>query len=198
MKVHTKNLSIIVSLFAFVMTSAVCNAQGYSRSGKSEIYGMIQTMDSTDASGSGFKLDFDSTTVYGIGIGSNLTDHWNLNTDFLFGSADIDVSGSRATATEGDTDYFLWDINVDYNILAERLTPLVTGGIGLFNFNGDYNNGNSFSETNFSYNLGAGGRWDVTDNMMIKLIYRVTWTEIEDTDDNSDFSGVALSVAYMF
>jgi opacity protein-like surface antigen len=199
MKVNTRRFLtiIILGLFVFVMTSEVCNAQ-YSRSGKSEIYGMIQTMDSTDASATGVKLDFDSTTVYGFGFGSNLTDHWNVNTDLLFGSTDIDVSGSRATATAGDTDYVLWDINVDYNIMTERLTPLVTAGIGLFNMNGDYNNGNSFSETNFSYNLGAGGRWDITDNILVKLLYRITWTKIEDTDDTCDFSGISLSVAYMF
>ena len=46
MEFHTKKFStiIILSLLAFVMTSAVCSAQGGSRSGKTEIYGILETL----------------------------------------------------------------------------------------------------------------------------------------------------------
>jgi opacity protein-like surface antigen len=204
MKVHTRRFLtiIILGLFVFVMTSEVCNAQ-YSRSGKSEIYGMIQTMsgNTSDFSSSTYTIEnsgeFDDSTVFGFGIGSNFTDHWNVNMDLLFGSSDFTRIRQRpgySSTSVGDCDLFFWDINVEYNVFADRLTPLVTGGIGLANFS----IGSLISETDFTYNLGAGGRWDITDNIFVKALYRITWTELEDAKSNVDFDGICLSVGYMF
>lgn len=205
MKVHIKKFSIIIilSLLAFVMTSTVCSAQGYSRSDKGEIYGMVQTMsgNTSDFDPSYWSLEnsfeLDDSTVFGFGIGFNVTDHWNLNTDLLFGSADYARVARRpgsSTTITGDADLFLWDVNVDYNILTGQITPLVTAGIGFVSLDSD----NLFDETNFSYNLGAGGRWDITNNIFVKAIYRITWTELDDAEDNIDFDGISLSVGYMF
>ncbi len=213
MKVHTQKLStiVIVSLLAFVMTSAVCSAQDYSRSGKMELFGMLQTVSSWDMKfdfGGGLPnnsgWDLDSTTLYGLGFGVNPTDHFNVNMDLLFGNSDGEfvIPGVAVPAHSTDADIFLWDLNVDYNILASRLTPLVTAGIGLANISVDTSIpgvvNSSADETNFSYNVGVGGRWDITDNILVKLVYRITWTEIEDSNDKQDFSGVALTVAYMW
>ena len=214
MKVRTEKLSniIILCLFALILTPAICNAQQYSRKGKTEIFGMIQTVDSMDVKydylGWGnIGFEFDSTCIYGIGLGTNATDHWNLNFDFLYGNTDAKfaVSGMPTSPYSYSTDYFLCDFNVDYNILSDRLTPLVTAGIGVATidmktgYSGyGYGYSTSASESNFSYNLGAGGRWDITDNILIKLIYRVTWTQLEDANDRQAFSGVALFIAYMF
>lgn len=187
----------ILSLLAFVMASSVCSAQVWSRSGKTEFFGTFQTMGGGDASATGIALDYDDTTVYGFGFGHNFDNHWNLNTDFLFGSTDVDVSGSLATATKGDFDLWLWNVNLDYNFFEDRLTPLVTAGIGLFGTSGDYDNGASFSESNFSYNLGVGGRWDISDNLFLKAIYRITFHDLENAD-GPDFDGVMVSIGYMF
>jgi opacity protein-like surface antigen len=137
----------------------------------------------------------------------NLTDNWNFNFDFLYGNTDAKfvASGMPTSPYSYDTDYFLCDFNVDYNILPDRLTPLVTAGIGVATIDMDagypgygYSHHLSAGESNFSYNIGAGARWDITDNILIKLIYRVTWTQLEDANDNQAFSGVGLSIAYMF
>jgi len=213
MKIHTKKFSsiIIFSLLAFVMTSAVCSAQEYSRSGKTEIFGMVQMVGTNDIKFdlgwplNDFGAELDSTNIYGIGLGLNATDHWNMNMDLLFGSADgkfviqgVEIPSSLASV---DGNYFLWDINVDYNILTDRLTPLVTAGIGFANIKLDMSApdfSTDVSETHLSYNVGAGGRWDITDNILVKLIYRITWTQIDDANDKQKFDGVALSVAYMY
>jgi opacity protein-like surface antigen len=212
MGIHTKKYSsiVIISLFAFILTPTICNAQEYSRRGKSEIFGIIQTVDSMDV-----KYDylgwgnigfvFDSTNIYGIGFGTNATDHWNVNLDFLYGNTDakLAISGMPSSFYSYDTDYFLFNLNVDYNILPDRFTPLLTAGVGIAKIDMEvkqfgYGYNLSASESNFSYNVGAGGRWDITDNILIKLIYRVTWTQLEDANDKQDLSGVALSIAYMF
>ena len=144
-------------------------------------------------------LDMDSTIVYGIGYGYNLTDHWNFNMDLLFGSADADINIINVTVETQDMDYIMWDLNLDYNIFKSRLTPLVTAGIGVMDFGIDTTTRvGDVHESNFSYNLGAGVRWDVKDNILLKLIYRSTWTELDDAEDDQRLDGVSFSVAYMF
>ena len=196
---------IIISLLVFTMTASICSAEEYSRKGKAELFGAIQEMGSEEVEYPfthilPVTIDIDSTTVLGIGYGYNLTDHWNVNTDLLFGSADADVQISGLTVETEDMDYILWDINVDYNILKRRLTPLVTGGIGLMDFGIDTTalGVGKVHESNFSYNLGAGIRWDVKDNLLLKVIYRSTWTELRDADADQRYDGVSVSVAYMF
>lgn len=202
MKFHTKKFStiIILSLLAFVMTSAVCSAQEWSRSGKFEIFGILQTLsgDIEKYSSTWFggtwlehtvsgERGFDDAFVYGAGLGYNITDHWNLNTDFVFGSQDYYWKTESLETTES-MNVFLWNVNVDYNILAEPLTPLVSGGLGYAVYSGDEDS----VGTSFTFNIGAGGRWDISENVFIKATYRMTWIE---TDDQN---GIYLGVGYMF
>ena len=202
MKLQATKRSTItpVSLFLLAMAFSTCNAQEFTRKGQTEIFGMFQTMSSETISmfdinwGTRFDFKADETFIYGFGIGHNLTDHWNVNTDFLYGSQDWSLDMWWFVSGPTSTDIFLWDINVDYNILKGRLTPYVTAGIGLFNFIDDYD----FEETDFSYNLGAGARWDISDKFLLKAIYRFTWTDIEDTDDTAQFGGASISFGIKF
>ena len=184
---------ICLSLVVFIMTPIVCNAQEWSRKGKGEIFALGQQMtgDTTTETitGLGIELEVDDTIVGGFGIGFNFHDHLNLNMDMFFGSTDLIIKGYGAT----DTDLLGMDFNLDYNILKSRFTPMITGGIGFINFSGS-----GFDETDFSYNLGAGFRWDITDHFLIKGIYRATWTELEDTDDSILLDGISLSIGYVF
>lgn len=193
MKFHTKKFStiIILSLLAFVMTSAVCSAQGGGRSGKTEIYGILETLggysENVSFFGTTTKFGFDDAFVYGAGLGYNITDNWNLNTDFVFGSQDAYWERRTSKITES-VNVFLWNVNVDYNILAEPLTPLVSGGLGYAIYSGEEDS----IGTCFTFNIGAGGRWDISDNIFIKALYRMTWFETNDQD------GIYLGVGYMF
>jgi opacity protein-like surface antigen len=211
MNVRTTKLTIItiISLLVFTMTASFCSAQEYSRKGKTELFGTIQGMSSEEVvypftNILPVKLDIDSTTVYGVGYGQNLTDHWNFNMDLLFGYADTDVKIVHdvidVKVGSVEMDYILWDINFDYNIFKSRFTPLVTGGIGLMDFsiNTKATGVGEVNDTSFSSNLGAGVRWDVTDYLLLKVIYRSTWTEFSDADEDQRYEGVNFSVAYMF
>ena len=211
MNVQTTKLSTItiISLLVFTMTARLCSAQEWSRKGKTEFFATIQQMGSEKVEYSypdalppnvlPVKFDMDGTNIYGFGFGYNFSDHWNINTDLLFGSADTDVKIVDTTVETEDMDYVLWDINIDYNILKGRFTPLVTGGIGLMNFSIDTTtHAGNVHESNISTNLGAGIRWDVKDNLLLKVIYRSTWTEVHNADNDQRFDGISLSVAYMF
>lgn len=197
-KLRTVSLLTIMflSLIAFVMTSTVCSAQEWSRKDKGEIFALCQHMSGDTTSGLGIEMEVDDTTVGGFGIGSNFNDHLNLNADMFFGSTDM-IGRAYGVTVTADTYLFGMDFNLDVNILKSRFTPMVSGGIGFINFTGDFNGGD-FDETDFSYNLGAGFRWDVTDHFLIKGIYRATWTKLEDTDDSILLDGVSLSSGYVF
>jgi opacity protein-like surface antigen len=212
MNVQTTKLSTItiISLLVFTMTANLCIAQEWSRKGKSELFGTLQTMASETVEYSypdklptiqlPVTLEMDSTIIYGFGFGYNFTDHWNINTDMLFGSADTDVKVGNTKVETADMDYILWNINIDYNIWKSRFTPLITCGIGLMDFAIDTTatGVEKVHESNFSSNLGAGVRWDIKDNLLLKLIYRSTWTEVHKADNDQRYDGVSLSVAYMF
>jgi len=206
MNVQTTKLSTItiLCLLVFTVTAGVCSAQEWSRKGKTELFGTVQMIGSDEVDYSfpdelPVTLDLDGGYIYGIGLGYNMTDHWNLNTDLLFGSADADVKISGLKVDTEDMDYILWDINLDYNIWKERFTPLVTGGIGFMDFSIDTtSSAGEVDERDFSYNLGFGARWDVKDNLLLKVIYRSTWTELDNADSDQRFDSVSVSVAYMY
>lgn len=207
MNIRTTKLSTItiINLLVFTMTASICSAQEWSRAGKSELFGVIQNISSEEVkytfpAALPVTLDMDDAYVYGIGYGYNMSDHWNINIDLLFGSADTDVKINNVTVETEDMDYVLLDLNLDYNIWKSRFTPLITGGIGIMDFSIDTTavGVGKVDENNLSANLGAGVRWDVKDNLLLKLIYRSTWTELDDSGDDLQYDNVSLSVAYMF
>lgn len=195
----------IISLFVFVMTTGICSAQGWSRKGKTELFGSIQLLGSEEVKYTfsdmlPVRLDIDNAAIYGIGYGYNMTDHWNFNTDLLFGSADTDVKIVKTTAETEDMDYILFDINLDYNFWKSRFTPVVSGGVGIMDFSIDTSaiGVGDVDESSFSYNLGAGIRWDIKDNMLLKMMYRSTWTDLDDADKDMQYDGFSLNIAYMY
>jgi len=196
---------VIISLLVCTMTAGICNAQGWNRKGKTELFGNIQILGSEEVKYTftdilPVKLDIDSTAIYGFGYGYNMTDHWNINTDLLFGSADTDVKIVETKAETVDMDYILFDINLDYNFWKSRFTPLVTGGVGIMDYSIDTTatGVGDVDESDFSYNLGAGIRWDIKDNLLLKMIYRSTWTDFDDADNKMQYNSFCINIAYMY
>lgn len=189
-------LVIFFALLSGLVSSA--GAQEFSRGGRFEFFGTYQSMkgDTVTPYEFGSSAKFDNSAVYGFGLGFNLNDNFNLNTDFLFGTSDADISTFFGPATV-DTDLALWNVNLDYIILKERLSPFISGGIGVFNTHADVYF-DSIDETDFSYNYGVGIRWEATDNLFIKAKYRWTFIDFDDSDDNMRFEGLSISVGFMF
>lgn len=189
-------ITVFLTVMAFFLISNDCRSQDWDREGRTEIFVIGQQMDgdSTHDDFLGRDVEVDDTFVWGFGVGYNFNDHLNLNIGLWFGSTDIESGIFTA-----DTDLTGMDFNVDYNILEGPLTPLITGGIGFIHFDGELVLlGLDFSETNFSYNVGAGFRWDIDDNFLLKALYRFTWTKLEDTDDRIMLDGISVSIGYKF
>jgi len=191
---------ILFSVITLLITATPCGAQEWSRKNKAEIFGLGQSMSGDTTTGLGIELEMDDTTVGGFGLGFNLSENLNVYWDMFFGSTDF-TGRSAGPTLRADTDLFGIDFNLDYNILKSRFTPMITGGFGFINFSGTWLGGPTitmFDETDFSYNLGAGFRWDVTNHFLIKVIYRATWTKLEDTDKSLQLDGISASVGYVF
>jgi opacity protein-like surface antigen len=80
---------------------------------------------------------------------------------------------------------------------------LVSAGIGIFSGSLDDENFGNDSSTNttsaFSYNVGAGFRWDISKNFFMKATYRLIWADLfENSEDALMFNGVMVNLGYMF
>ena len=188
--------AFFIFLLAFMMRAAICDAQNCRESGGSELFGLIQQMNGDETTGIGLSMEISSSTGFGLGYGHNLNENLNINFDIFFSSADITASAFGITIT-GDSSLISMHINLDYNILQSRITPVITGGIGFINFSSDFV-GDTFDETDFSYNLGAGLRFDISENFFIKGFYRPIWTKLQDTDETIMLGGISIILGYMF
>jgi opacity protein-like surface antigen len=172
----------------------------WSRAYRTEVHPIVQVLSGDETTGydGPIKLETGTTPVFGAGMGLNLSDYLNVNTEFLMGRMDTVQSMPLVPGTEESRglNTWLWDINLDYNILKGRLAPLVTGGVGLMNF---HNHDENRDETHFSYNLGVGARWDITDRIALRVIYRALWTtKLEEAGDPFQFDCVAANLIFMF
>lgn len=205
-----KPLFICFAFFMIFFTSAsICSAQGareWIRYGKGELFAFIQNIDGEEGTLDSLvpieiKAEIKDTIIGGAGFGYNVNDHININSDIWFGPSDINIIFPLAEF-EVDVSLFGMNFNVDYNLLKKRFTPLVTGGIGfiyLYEYgSGDPANFINDSETSFSYNLGAGFRWDIYHDLTVKAVYKYHWTEFDDFKDKIKLNGFYLAIAYLF
>jgi len=176
--------------------------QPANRHGKTEGYLIFQpTSGDSIGSNSLFEQKTDDTTFIGLGIGVNSKKGGlNFNTEFVFGSTNIlyEFSDGRGN-TQSDTfpydlTIFGTSLNADYNFLNSRLTPLLTGGIGWYYFAYDVPGAYDilFSGSEFSYSVGGGARWDITDKFFMKGLYKMTSTS------SFSFNGISLNLGYVF
>lgn len=159
------------------------------------------TIEDTISSKYGATIEIEDTTFYSFGAGMNVDDHFNLNFDAaFFTNFDFKLVDSGGVIDHADVDSMSMNLNVDYNFFKSRFTPLVSAGIGFIRFDGNWDNtfiGN-FSEVDFTYNLGIGARWDITDAIAFNAIYRNMWVEIQDADDATKFDGISFNLLIFF
>jgi opacity protein-like surface antigen len=184
-------------------------AEEWSRAGRFELFlfgqGMAEDQAHETVGGVRVTSEVDDFIAYGIGGGYHINDYLSVNVDLFGASTDLKVSGGALTLKE-DSDVSGLDLNIDLFPFPGRFSPFVTAGIGYVTFFEDidddddcycYYDADEFS-SEFSFNAGAGIRWDFSDHLFVKALYRATWTDLEDTNESFKFHGFSMFAGYLF
>jgi opacity protein-like surface antigen len=108
-------------------------------------------------------------------------------------------------------------MNGTYNFFQSRLTPFVTGGLGWTWIDTNIASEppqagcwwtwygyvctswqNTKTVDAFSYQLGAGIRYDVSDSFVVQGSYRMTWMNLKDAEGTPNIDGFQLSIGWKF
>ena len=148
---------------------------------------------------------------FGVGVSYNINPHFNLGGEFLWVSQDYDATVQAAPGNpsgsyvgRGSVDLASFMFNATWHILAGPVTPYLQAGIGSTTVDSNIPSGPpgnfcwyypwwgyycgtyvpTATQTSFSYNAGAGIRWDFSREMFMRFGAQQQWT---------DFSGTAES-----
>jgi opacity protein-like surface antigen len=172
----------------------------FSRQNKFEVYGLGQYLHSYDTKFPGaVTMKMDDTGLGGAGFAYHFNDFLSVRGDFMFGPATLHTVGSDGTELNPSESAFLQTgrFNLDYNMINRRLTPVLTAGIGYQYLQIDtdqtylvpgpygwyYVTDSYYYETDFTWNVGAGFRWNVTDNFFIKVMGGAQWLQYDNADN---------------
>lgn len=187
-----KTMSSKVRVILFFLLLFVSIFPGKSYGQFLEVFAVGQQMNGDKTTGLGKQLELSNNFMGGIGAGLNIQ-NFNLNMDFLFGSTEITIDNAKL-----DSKLFLFDVNLDYSFFNYSISPIITAGLGSVNFSDSFVKIESLSENDFSYNAGFGLRLALSDQYLLKGLYRATWTKIKDTDNSVMFNGISIIVGYIF
>lgn len=172
----------------------------FARQNKMDVYGIGQYLHQDDAkftgaSGQTTRLKLDDTGLGGFGFAYHFNDFLAVHADFMLGPATFTVVPPQGASYEfGDNGLISSGrFNLDYNIINRRITPFITAGIGYQYMQVDqgywYHYGyyyyDYYSETDFTWNVGAGVRWNITDNFFIKVTGGAQWLTYQGADNIS-------------
>jgi opacity protein-like surface antigen len=143
---------------------------------------------------------------FGIGISYNINPHLNLGGEFLWVSQDYEstIQGTGgAYVGRGSVDIGSFMFNATWHFLAGPVTPYLSGGIGSTTVDSNIPSGPpgnycwyypwwgyycgtyvpTATQTAFSYNAGAGIRWDFSRDMFMRFGAQQQWTDFSGTTD---------------
>jgi opacity protein-like surface antigen len=148
--------------------------------------------------------------IIGGAVGTHLTDDLRVELEVAYSENDVDRidyfdadDGSRDDyAASGKFGTLTFMANLWYDIpLSEELTPYIGGGAGLAIVDGkesydDFFDGENIfdsSEVAFAFQVGAGLRWQVLENVALDVGYRLRGIDGPDFERNDDLTGASTS-----
>ena len=177
--------SLALAALTVIAGASVVSAEDFHRAHKFETFAVGQWAGCDKSSALHFSKDFGG----GLGLGYNLTDHFNLNTDVVFSQVKIASGGVNVS---DNTTHISGHVNADAYIFQGPLTPFVTGGLGVDDYDG--RNGVP-AKAALSYKVGAGLRWDINSTIFAKAVYRIAFADIQNSER---FHTVSLMLGVKF
>jgi opacity protein-like surface antigen len=198
----------------------------YERAQHADLYGIGQYLHTETITFEGPLGDFDmelgDTGLGGVGFAYHFNTYLSIRGEFMFGGSafrgDIPTEGGTTISVKQDTLIHTGRLNLDYNIINRRLTPFITGGIGYQYLETELSHlppvqycwwdpwwgwicttGEPVAiETDFTWNAGAGLRWDINDHVFIKALVGANWVQFNDAKDITTQIEAAFSLGVTF
>ena len=172
----------------------------------------------------GSELSVDSTMGWGLSFAWNWTDKWNLSYRYQSTKPDytalvvpeedsIEVPRTIAHEMSKSTHQF----NVTYNFSRKAFTPFVVAGIGWSKLDSNvpttavpgvgcwwdpwwgyicFADWKTYETSQFTYNLGAGVRWDINNMLFTKASYVREFLSAENGSINLDTAALELGLMF--
>ena len=216
----------VVALAALMAASSPAWADSSNRDAGWE-YGLdLVYLDSANLSfKGGSTLDVGDDVGATFTFGYRMNPHLEVNFALDYQSANYnatiqsaDTPPALSVDVKGDYEAFTPRVNVNYNFLDGAITPYVTGGIGWSFIDTNIPNGrvevgcwwdpwygqvcvpvqDTRSTDAFTYQLGAGVRWDASDNWSMRFAYEKHWYDFDNASGSADFDELKLGVVYRY
>jgi opacity protein-like surface antigen len=185
------------------------------------VYSDSQSVDSDKRS----SAHLDSSFGWGLGFGYDFNDHWGIEINGAWREADYQATITPDTGNpnlpqklSGTIDTSTVALNATYNFLERALTPFVTAGVGGTYVDTNIPTGSvqpvcwwdpwwgyycapaypTRSDTFFSYNVGAGARWDSRGPLFLRGLVSEQWVDVGSGAGTPDFFQVQLDVGFRF
>jgi len=193
---------------------------------RTDLYGVGQYLHSESITFEGplgdFDLEMNDTGLGGFGFAYHFNTYLSLRGEFMFGSTafqgHVPTSGGMLVAVDQDAFIHTGRVNLDYNILNRRLTPFFTAGIGYQYLETELSHlppvnycwwdpwwgwicttGEPVAvETDFTWNVGGGVRWDITDQFFMKALGGANWVQYGDAKDITTQIEAAFTLGWSF
>lgn len=170
----------------------------------------------------GTTAKIEDTFGFGVQIGYNLNDHWNLAGLFSWSQPDYQAlvqpaagNALPARSISGTIQTNTFAFAVTYNFLEGPLTPYVDANVGGTHVNTDIASGPPVigcywdpwfgqvcggvqptkSDTFLSYGVGGGLRWDINRSFFLRAGVRQQWVDLSYTGSPS-FTTVKLDIGF--
>lgn len=160
---------------------------------------------------------------FGFGIGYNVDENLSFTgyinwADLKYDAVIKREDGNDEFINMGTLDIRTFGFNGTYNLLRKSFTPFVTGGVGFTYYDTNIVNSPPYTTcwydpwygyfcdtvvptkdgTDFSYNVGAGLRWDVNDKFFMKLAANQMWLDSDGQVDSPEFLSYTLELGTKF
>ena len=193
---------LAVSILLAVCATGVAGQSAGPRAGRWDFTLQPQYVDSSSVTGdNGSRANISGDWGFGFGFAYNFTNHLALGGELTWNQADYNATIVPAAGNPGSSfnlsgtlETSTLRVNGTWNVLATNFTPFVTGGIGATYVDtnipdgptqcwvdpwwGTYCGTPTRSNTYFSYNAGAGLRWDVNRTFFLRGVYTRQWIDV--------------------